>query len=141
MKTSSIVNIALKNVKITDILKPLLGIFAIPDVPVPPIEPTSILSTVSNPGLSPRKMAIEVISRKSEAGAPTGPLPSGADSIDEKMEIIRMQEIVKGLQQDARITVAIPPGITVTGFVVGPVPTPIVAVTTSPIHLGYAVMQ
>ena len=94
----SVVNISIKDLPIKDILKAILGTFKIPDVPPPPIDPITILESAKNPGLSPRKIAAEIISRQSEAGAPFGPLPSGAANVAEKMELIRVQEIVKALQ-------------------------------------------
>lgn len=65
-------------------------------------------------GLSPTKIATSIIARKSEAGLPVGALPSGNVNPDEIMERIRIEEIVKALQQDMIISVAIPPGITLT---------------------------
>lgn len=65
-------------------------------------------------GLSPTKIASRIISRKSEAGIPIGALPSGGVSPDEIMERIRIEEIIRALQEDAIITVGIPPGTTLT---------------------------
>jgi len=65
-------------------------------------------------GLSPTKIASNIIARKSEAGLPVGALPSGSVNPDEIMERIRIEEIVKAIQQDMIISVAIPPGITLT---------------------------
>lgn len=138
----SISNINLGGLPTKDIFKAILGTFKIPDVPPPPIDPVTILETAKNPGLSPRKIAAEIIARQSEAGAPFGPLPSGADNVAEKMEIIRIQEIIKALQQESRITVSIPPGILVYGFAISPVgPLPVVAQTVSPVHIAYGIIQ
>lgn len=142
MATESIANIIVKNIKSSDILKVILSIFTIPDVPVPPIDPTMILKTATNPGLSPRKIAAEIIARQSEAGAPFGPLPSGAENVAEKMELIRVQEMVKAFQQDARVTVSVPAGIAVISYIPSPVgPIPIPGTTVSPAHVSYAVIQ
>lgn len=139
---NSVDNISMGELPVKDILKAIIGIFKIPDVPPPPIDPLSILTTVKNPGLSPRKIAAEIVARQAEAGAPFGPMPSGADNVAEKMELIRIQEITKALQQDARITVSIPPGIVGTGTAISPVgPLPVITSTTSPAHVGQAVMQ
>lgn len=125
-----------------DILKSIANVIvSVPNEPVPPIDPLTILQTVKNPGLSPRKIASEIIARQNEAGAPFGPLPSGADNVAEKMELIRVQEIVKALQQDARITVSIPPGIQILGATTTGPPISVVGSTTSPAHIGYAVIQ
>ena len=139
--TSSISNINLGSLPVKDILKSIIGAFKIPDVPPPPIDPASILLTVDNPGLSPRKVAAEIIARQSEAGAPFGPLPSGADNVAEKMELIRVQEIVKAIQQDAKTTVSIPAGVLITGTAISPVgPLPVVGITST-IATGFAVTQ
>jgi len=71
-------------------------------------------------GLSPTKIASRIITRKSEAGVPIGALPSGGVSPDEIMERIRIEEIIRALQEDAIITVGIPPGTTLTASGVSP---------------------
>ena len=140
---SSIANILIKDLPVKDLLKAIIGIFKIPDVPPPPIDPLTILNTAKNPGLSPRKIAAEIVARQSEAGAPFGPLPSGAANVAEKMELIRVQEIIKAVQQDARTTVSVPPGITSIGFITMPPlpPIPVVSYTVTPAHTAFAVTQ
>jgi hypothetical protein len=139
--TSTINNINLGSLPVKDILKSILGSFKIPDVPPPPIDPLTILESAKNPGLSPRKIAAEIVARQSEAGAPFGPLPSGADNVAEKMELIRVQEIVKAIQQEARTTVSIPPGTLVTGTAISPVgPLPVVGITSTN-SIGFAATQ
>lgn len=87
-------------------LKLLKGILQSVDAgaPAPFISPPNVLPAVGRPGLSARKVASAIISRQSEAGAPSGPLPNGQGSIAEKMEVIRVEEIIKAIQQDMRIT-------------------------------------
>lgn len=82
----------------------------------PPAVPTPLImvGVPFRSGLSPTKIASSIIARKSEAGLPVGVLPSGSVNPDEIMERIRIEEIVKALQQDMIISVAIPPGITLT---------------------------
>lgn len=65
-------------------------------------------------GLSPTRIASRIINRKSEAGIPVGALPSGGVSPDELMERIRVEEIIKAIQQEAVVTVSVPPGTTIT---------------------------
>lgn len=80
-----------------------------------PVPTTAILIGVpQKTGLSPSKIASRIISRKSEAGIPVGALPSGGVAPDELMERIRVEEIIRALQEDAVFSVAIPPGITLT---------------------------
>lgn len=82
----------------------------------PPSVPTPLIlvGVPTRAGLSPTKIASNIISRKSEAGLPIGALPSGAINPDEIMERIRVEEIIKAIQQDMIISVAVPPGITLT---------------------------
>lgn len=109
----------------------------------PPSVPTPLIlvGVKMRPGLSPTKIASRIIARKSEAGLPVGVLPSGAISPDEIMERIRIEEIINALQQDAVITVAIPPGITLSASGIGP--TGPVSVFGSTIYFakGYGVIQ
>lgn len=125
-----------------ELLKLIIGLFSIPDVPPPPIDPLSILDAVKNPGLSPRKIAARIIARQSEACAPFGPLPSGSANVAEKMELIRVEEMVKAIQQDLRITVSVPPGIIINGTAISPAgPLPVVGTTVSPAHSAPAIAQ
>jgi len=82
----------------------------------PPSVPTPLIlvGVPTRSGLSPTKIASNIISRKSEAGLPVGVLPSGDVNPDEIMERIRVEEIIKAIQQDMIISVAVPPGITLT---------------------------
>lgn len=82
--------------------------------PPPVPTPLMLVGVPLRAGLSPTKIASRIIARKSEAGLPVGALPSGAVNPDEVMERIRIEEIVKAIQQDMIISVAVPPGITVT---------------------------
>ena len=75
-------------------------------------SPLILVGSPLRSGLSPTKIASRIITRKSEAGLPVGALPSGGASPDELMERIRVEEIIKAIQQEAVVTVAIAPGIT-----------------------------
>jgi len=89
-------------------------------VPIPLI----LVGGKQRSGLSATAIASKIISRKSDAGIPVGPLPSGGVSPDELMERIRVEEIIKAIQEDAVIQVAIPPGQTIAAAgasVAGPV--------------------
>lgn len=82
----------------------------------PPTIPGIILLAGAKlrPGLSPLMIASKIIARQADAGAPVGVLPSGGKNISELMESIRVEEIIDALQSDARIDVAINPGIQLT---------------------------
>jgi hypothetical protein len=86
------------------------GLSTAPTIPPPLILTGGPL----RPGMNSRMITTRIISRKSEAGAPVGPLPSGAESVDEKMERIRIEEIINALLSEARITIVIPPGTPIT---------------------------
>lgn len=103
--------------------------------------PLILVGSPQRVGLSPTKIASRIIQRKTEAGLPVGNLPSGAVNPDELMERIRIEEIVKALQEDAKITVAIPPGTALTAAGASPSGPVTVVGTTITITTGYAVIQ
>jgi len=128
---------------IDDIIGGFNKILNLSSIGGPPPVPTPLIlvGVPSRPGLSPTKIASRIIARKGEAGLPVGDLPSGGASPDEIMERIRIEEIIKSIQEDAVITVAIPPGITLTAAgvdLVGPVT---VFGSTIMFATGYGVIQ
>lgn len=89
-----------------------------PSKPLPPITKEEILiGSKFREGLSAIDIASKIIERKKEIGIDIGPLPSGGENIELKMETIRVEEILNALITKAKIEVAIPPGtkITATG--------------------------
>lgn len=109
--------------------------------PPPVPTPLILVGVPRRPGLSPSKIASRIIARKSEAGLPVGVLPSGAISPDEIMERIRIEEIVKALQQDAIISVAIPAGISLSAAGISPTGPVSVFGSTITFSKGYGVIQ
>ena len=99
---------------ITGIFK---GLFKPPTQLTPISKEEILLGTKFREGLSAIDIASRIIERKKEIGIDIGPLPSGSDNIELRMEIIRVEEIVNALLTKAKIEVAIPPGtqITATG--------------------------
>lgn len=77
-------------------------------LPVPP--PLILTGGFQKKGLSAREIAKEIIIRQQEAGAPIGALADGSDNISEKMEVIRVETILKYLLTDAKFTIVIPAG-------------------------------
>lgn len=118
-------------------------ILALKSIGGPPAVPTPLMlvGVPTRPGLSPTKIASRIIARKSEAGLPVGALPSGAINPDEIMERIRTEEMVKALQEDALISVAIPPGITLTAAGVSAAGPVSVFGSTITYSKGFGVMQ
>jgi len=102
---------------IDSVLNGILKIVKMSSVGTPPPIPTTLIMSgvPRRSGLSAIKISREIIKRKSEAGLPVGVLPNGNANPDEIMERIRIEEWIKALQNDSIITVAIPPGITLTG--------------------------
>lgn len=109
--------------------------------PPPVPTPLILIGVPLRAGLSPTKIASRIIARKSEAGLPVGALPSGGISPDEIMERIRIEEIVKAIQQDMIISVAIPPGITLTAAGISPTGPVSVFGSTITFTKGYGVAQ
>jgi len=109
--------------------------------PPPVPTPLILIGVPLRAGLSPTKIASRIIARKSEAGLPVGALPSGAINPDEIMERIRIEEIVKAIQQDMIISVGIPPGITLTAAGISPTGPVSVFGSTITFTKGYGVAQ
>ena len=65
-------------------------------------------------GLSSIDIASKIIQRKKDIGIPLGPLGSGAQNLDLKMETIRVEEITNAILTKMKVEVAIPPGINLT---------------------------
>jgi hypothetical protein len=108
-----------------------------PTVPAPLI----LLGASRRSGLSPTKIASRIIARKSEAGLPVGVLPSGSVNPEEQMWRIAIEEIIKGIQEDSIVTVAIPPGITLNAAGTSPSGPVNVVGSTIAYSKGYAVIQ
>jgi hypothetical protein len=109
--------------------------------PPPVPTPLILVGVPLRAGLSPTKIASRIIARKSEAGLPVGALPSGAINPDEIMERIRIEEIIKAIQQDMIISVAVPPGITLTAAGISPTGPVSVFGSTITFTKGYGVAQ
>lgn len=108
------------------------------DVPSPLI----LLADTNKKGISARDVAKKIIIRQAEAGAPVGPLPDGNESVSEKMEYIRIQEIFQHLIENAKIKVVLPPGtpVTATGVGADGIPVTVQGATTG-IATGSAIIQ
>jgi hypothetical protein len=115
----------------------LSSVGGLPPIPTPLI----LIGVPRRSGLSPIKIASRIIARKSEAGLPVGVLPSGGVSPDEIMERIRAEEYIKALQEEAIITIAIPPGTTLTAAGISPSGAVSVFGSTITLSKGYGVIQ
>jgi hypothetical protein len=140
---SSIINTEKKSETTTDnidlgsissIIQIILAAFAIPDTPVTPLPPPLLVTGANlRPGLSTSNIASRIISRQSEAGLIVGDVFSDGPNKSEAMELIRVEEIINAIQTEAKIEIAIPPGIGVTAIGPGNLGAPVVVngVTTS----------
>lgn len=103
---------------VTDVISILNAIISDNKPKALPIPPPLILTGgFTRSGLSAKEMAKEVILRQQEAGVITGALPDGSENVSEKMELIRMEVIVRHLLENAKFTVVLPQGIPV--FTIG----------------------
>lgn len=110
--------------------------------PAIPVDPTLILGGgFLKPGLSARDMAKEVILRQQEAGVPIGNLPSGEESVAEKMERIRMEVIVKHLLENLKLSIVIPPGTPIVATGASPTGPVVVAGSTTGISVGTGIIS
>lgn len=114
-----------------------LSVGSPPPIPVPLI----LVGVPQRSGLSAIKIATRIIARKSEAGLPVGVLPTGNSNPDEIMERIRIEEIIKALQEEAVISVAVPPGITLSAAGISPSGPVTVFGSTITFIKGYGVIQ
>lgn len=96
--------------KAIDVVKALLALFRIPNIPGRRPSKRQCISSLLRPGLSPTKIATEIIKRQSEAGAIVGANDDGSANISEKMEVIRVEEIINAILLDARVSIAVLPG-------------------------------
>ena len=108
---------------ISSIIKIILSAFSVPDTPITPLPPPLLLAgSVTLPGLSTSNVASRIISRQSEAGLIVGDVYEDGDNTAEKMELIRIEEILNALQTEAKIEIAIPPGTPISAFGISNVP-------------------
>ena len=127
--------------KAKEVIGALVGLFKVPTLPAPPVSKRTALSATLRSGLSPTKIAGEIVKRQSEAGAIIGANDDGSENIAEKMERIRVEEIVNALITDGRITIVNLPGQTISASGVGNLggPVPVVGQTTTT-STGYGVI-
>lgn len=97
------------------VLKVVTSALNTPQPPAPPLPPPTILvGGRLRPGLSPKAIAARIISRQSESGRQVGNVFADGPNAEELMEVIRVEEIIYAILTEARVDVAIDPGIAVT---------------------------
>jgi hypothetical protein len=106
---------------VNGLLNVILSSFKIPDTPVEPLPPPLVMIGAKlRTGLSPQTIAANIISKQSNSGRVVGDVFADGPNVEEAMELIRVQEIINAILNDAKVEVVIPPGIAVT--TVGPSP-------------------
>lgn len=113
---------------ITTIINTIMAAFMVADEPVQSLPPPLILAGAKmRPGLSAKKIAARIISRQSEAGLPVGDVFADGPNTSEAIEAIRAEEYVNALITEAKVTVAIQPGIQVSTVGVGNLGAPVIS--------------
>jgi hypothetical protein len=119
---------------ISSIIQVILGAFSLPSEPVTPLPPPLLMTGANlRPGLSTSDIASRIIARQSEAGLIVGDVFADGPNRSEAMELIRIEEIINAIQTEAKIEVAIPPGVGVIAIGPGNLGAPVVVngVTTT----------
>jgi hypothetical protein len=93
---------------IANTIEKLLTSVRVPLTTIPSI--LLVCSAIQMPGLSAKTVAANIIKRQGEAGAPFGAAADGSQNVSEAMEVIRVEEIYKGLKGGARIDAGLCPG-------------------------------
>lgn len=113
---------------INGVLNTINSAFLIPDTPIAPLPPPLIMFGAKlRPGLSAQSIAANIISRQSEAGRVVGDVFADGPNVEEAMEVIRVQEIINALLNEAKVEVVIPPGVQVTTVGVGNLGAPVLS--------------
>lgn len=99
---------------ISGVLNLILNAFSIPEPPIEPLPPPLIMIGAKlRPGISSQSIAAEIISKQSDAGRVVGNVFADGPNVEEAMELLRVQQIVSTLLNEAKVDVVIPPGIQV----------------------------
>lgn len=100
---------------INGILNLILGLFSTSEPPIEPLPPPLIMVGAKlRPGISAQGIASEVISKQSDAGRVVGNVFADGPNVEEAMELIRVQQVVNAILNEAKVEVVIPPGVAVT---------------------------
>jgi hypothetical protein len=105
---------------ISSVIDIITSAFTIPKVPLTPLPPPLLLVGANlRAGVTPSEITSRIISRQSDAGLVVGDVFGDGPNRNEAMELIRIEEIINALLNEAKIEVVIPPGIAVTTIGIG----------------------
>lgn len=100
--------------KIDDIINELNILMSIPEGANSTYIPTPIIVTSQDrPGLSAIKTANAIIAKKQELGLTTGVNEDGTPNYDDVIIREIVKQVFKAIQEEAKFTIAIPPGVSV----------------------------
>lgn len=113
---------------ISNIIQIILAAFQLPQQPVTPLPPPLVMLGGSmRTGLSSKQIASRIISRQSEAGAPSGDIWGDGENPMEGVITIMCEEVVNAIQTEAKVDVVVPPGIPLTSIGAGNLGAPVVS--------------
>ena len=110
---------------VLDIIDAALAVPEPPLTPLPP--PLLLLGSNLRSGVSADAIVSRIISRMHEAGLPEGDVFNDGPNSLQQIELIRIQEIIYALMNEAKIEIAIPPGISVTTVGIGNLGAPVLS--------------
>lgn len=114
------------NFTINTITNTVLSAFKIPNIPIEPLPPRLIvIGGKLRPGMSAKAIASRIISRQSQSGRQVGDVFADGENAEEAMELIRIEEILNALHNEAVVNVAIDPGIKVVTTGIGNLGAPV----------------
>lgn len=127
-KTSENTNTTINLSTMSGVLNVILAAFSIPEEPITPLPPPLIITgSKLRPGLSAKSIAARIISRQSESGREVGDIFADGSNVEEAMELIRIEEIIKALLSEAVVNVVIPPGVSVSTVGIGNLGIPVIS--------------
>lgn len=113
---------------ITNITQIILAAFQLPQQPVTPLPPPLIMVGGNiRTGLSSKLIAARVISRQTEAGAPSGDIWGDGENPMEGLITIICEEVVNAIHNEAKVDVVVPPGIPLTAIGIGNAGAPVIS--------------
>ncbi len=121
-------------------LSKLLSLRPTKPAPVIPVF-TLILGAQQRPGLSAARMYADFLARKQELGLPTGDYADGTPNYEEMLFMAMFEVLTKGIQEDLRVTVAVPANIPLQAQGMSPAgPVTVVGATLTPLN-AYGIAQ
>jgi len=113
---------------INGILNIILSAFSVPETPSEPLPPPLIMTGAKlRSGMSSQGLAADIISRQSDAGRVVGDVFADGPNVEEAMELIRVQQIVNMILNEAKVDVVIPPGVAVKTVGIGNLGAPVIS--------------